>query len=119
MNPDGTIQTNLTNNSHNDSMPSWSLDGSKIAFASDRHGDGDIFVMDEDGSGQSRLTNLGGDEEYPRWSPDGERIASIGGNDLYVINSDGTEMRQLFQGGRNPEWFPDGNRIVFNANPPV
>ncbi len=38
MNPDGSGQTNLTNNSTVDVNPAWSPDGTKIAFASERDG---------------------------------------------------------------------------------
>jgi len=50
------------------SEPTWSPDGSKIAFV---RKDG-IYVMNADGSGQRRLTDAGGG---PAWSPDGSKIA--------------------------------------------
>src|SRR5687768_12125097 len=50
MNPDGTNQTRLTFNAFDDTDPAWSPDGQKIAFASDRDGNLEIYVMDKDGS---------------------------------------------------------------------
>ncbi len=49
--------------------PAWSPDGSKIAFASNRHGNSGIFVMNSDGSNQTRVTKTPDSESYPDWSP--------------------------------------------------
>ena len=59
MNADGSNQTNLTNDVSRDQNPSFSPDGSKIAFVSDRHAqfNSDIYVMNADGSGPVQLTN--------------------------------------------------------------
>ena len=57
MNADGSEQTRLTDNDGDDESPSWSPDGEKIAFASDRDGPVEIYVMDADGSDVTRLTN--------------------------------------------------------------
>ena len=57
MNPDGSGQTNLTNNPADDTIPAWSPDGTKIAFTSFRDGNPEIYSMNADGSGQTRLTN--------------------------------------------------------------
>ena len=50
MNADGTGQTNLTNNVAVDSWPAWSPDGTKIAFTSQRDGNGEIYSMNADGT---------------------------------------------------------------------
>jgi opacity protein-like surface antigen len=61
----------------------------------------------------------------PAWSPDGKQIAFVdhrGAGDLYVMNADGSGLRQLTQsslppaanyGARQPAWSPDGSRIAF------
>jgi len=74
MNPDGKDVVQLTNNTAPDQTPSWSPDGRKIVFASERDNDSEIYVMNADGSDQRRLTNQAGDESHPHWSPDGQRI---------------------------------------------
>lgn len=78
MNSDGTGQTNLSNNPEaNASNPSWSPDGPKIAFESDRDGDLDIYIMNADGTGQNRLTDSEPSAEAdlePSWSSDGTKI---------------------------------------------
>jgi PGF-pre-PGF domain-containing protein len=123
MNPDGSGQTRLTDNVAGDLDPSWSPDGSRIAFASYRSyrdGNPEIYVMNADGSGQIRLTD--NVAEYPAWSPDGSRIAFFSNRDgnpeIYVMNADGSGQINLTNndtGEWNLSWSPDGSRIAFTA----
>jgi Tol biopolymer transport system component len=71
---------------------------------------------------EKNLTNDPGDDHYPAWSPDGKRIVFTGarGGDynLYVMDADGKNVRQLTaHQGKYPYcavWSPDGRRIVYN-----
>jgi TolB protein len=73
--PKGGSPVNLTNNPALDQQPSWSPDGRKITFASNRDGDFEIFVMNADGSDLRQITfNSTGDFD-PAWSPNGQQIA--------------------------------------------
>ena len=67
MDADGSNQRRLTNNPASDFKSSWSPDGKRIAFASDRDGDMEIYVMDADGSNQQNLTKNRHDDYGPAW----------------------------------------------------
>ncbi len=94
-----------------------------IAFASDRDGDSDIYVMEADGSGVRQLTNDSGWYFAPAWSPDGRWIAfasDVDGDwDVYVMRADGSGVRRLttyHTGDDNfPAWSPDGEWIAFES----
>ena len=65
----------------------------KIAFASDRAGNFDIYVMNPDGGGIVRLTDDPAEDTHPTWSPDGRLIAFVstrdGNKEIYVVSADG------------------------------
>ncbi|CAN5497806.1 hypothetical protein BH23CHL2_BH23CHL2_06520 [soil metagenome] len=68
MDIDGENVTRLTSTAALNYAPSWSPDGSKIVFVSDRGGNHDIYVMDADGSNPTRLTNDPGEDTTPTWA---------------------------------------------------
>jgi Tol biopolymer transport system component len=131
MNPDGTGKRQVTDDGGFDGPPSWSPDGTRIVYASDRadpqrpacemdHScNVDIFVISADGSDQVQLTSDPGYDWQPDWSPDGMHIAfakggNLFGGDLYVMNTDGTVLTKLTNGADSqPMWSPDGATIAF------
>ena len=122
MNPDGSNQNRLTNNSDDDSAPAWSTDGSKIVFESWRDGNLEIYVMDSDGSNQTNLTNNSASDNSPSWSPDGSQIVFYskrdGNHEIYVMDADGSNPTNLTNNSANdyyPSWSPDGSKIAFNS----
>ena len=77
----GGIPTPLTPHKSYDYKPVWSPDGKHIAFASDRDGNFEIYLINPDGTHLQRLTNTPGHEDFPAWSPDGKTIAFYSSSD--------------------------------------
>ena len=112
--PDGTAMTRLTDNGI---APSWSPDGSRIAFLSQRDGSPfpNVYVMNADGSNQT-LLSIASAEDPLVWSPDGTRIAFTCDQDICMVHADGSNQAQLAKDAGYPIWSPDGTRIAFMAN---
>jgi Tol biopolymer transport system component len=94
-----------------------------IAFASDRDGNFEIYIMDADGGGQTRLTEDASEDYSPAWSPDGRRLAFVstrdGNAEIYVMNADGTGQTRLTNNTASdlaPAWTRDGSQIAFVTN---
>lgn len=92
----------------------------KIAFASRRDGEGEIYALWPDGR-EVNVSNDPGEDSNPDWSPDGSKIAFAsdrgGGMHIYVVNADGSGLTKLTEepgGDMSPRWSPDGKRIAFS-----
>ena len=100
-----------------------SPDGERIAFASTRSGNREIWISDTDGSNLLRLTSYGKACGSPRWSPDGRSIAfdsDLEGNwDVFVVSAEGGSPRAVTQDpgeDSRPSWSKDGRWIYFGSN---
>ncbi len=69
MNADGSGIVQLTHGLGQNFHPSWSPDGARIAFVSDRDGNWEIYVVNVDGTGLTRLANDLRDDLLPAWAP--------------------------------------------------
>lgn len=115
--------TNHVKDTTSNFHPAWSPDGTKIAFASTRDTNPEIFVMDPNGSNIVRLTHDPGDDGQPAWSPDGSKIAFAtnrdGNDEIYVMNADGTGQVNITHSPGSdlaPAWSPDGTKIAFQSD---
>jgi Tol biopolymer transport system component len=105
--------------------PSYSADGKRLAFESNRSGNNyEIWVSDSDGSRAVQLTSFGNAwAGSPRWSPKEQRIAfdsnAAGQWDIYVIPSQGGNATRLTSGSGSkirPSWSHDGEWIYYCAS---
>ena len=74
VNAQGGEAVRLTSQGSYESSPVWSPDGKQIAFASDRYGNMDVFVMPADGGSAKRLTYNSASEVPTAFSPDGKKV---------------------------------------------
>lgn len=121
---DGSNLTRLTNvNGVHDSEPSWSPNGSQIAFTRTfwaQNNRNELWTMNADGGNQQYI----GVEGYAaKWAPDGSRFiftSSRSGNyEIYTCNIDGTNELQLTHTGGDewmPIWSPDGSQIAYSLS---
>ena len=117
--------------------PSWSPDGTRIAFASDRSGTVEDYTMDPTGGNVRQVTTptlpAFPMSNVPVWSPDGQRLAFWSGTEatsgqVWVMAADGSHRRRLTDCVfpaicDNPAWSPDGRFLLFTnsggfATPP-
>jgi TolB protein len=122
--PDGSHRHRITHSGGGfDFKPTWSPDGSRIAFQTTRGtpppaGETNVFVVDVDGSHERQLTlprrfRYGG--ASPDWSPDGKLISFASEHGLAVESPNGGPVRLLGVAGDSPTWSPDGRRLVYAA----
>ncbi len=133
-NKDLSDRTKLTSKSADSGWAVWKPGGAKLAFESNRtdpdpddtNAINDIFTMNPDGSGIVKLTHSKDVSDTPDWSPDGSRIAfgsdrhnGAWRREIYVMDSDGTNVRRLTtlpekaEVDTQPRFSPDGRRLVF------
>jgi serine/threonine protein kinase len=118
---DGKTQRDLTNDAPFDRYPRWSPDGKQIAFASDRNGNYQIFMIGADGANLRQITSATAPSgSFPIFSPDGRRLAYTGANEAFILDLTGNPNErtprqiQIDTGSRMSvwDWSPDGKKLA-------
>ncbi len=115
----GVAVTQLTSDPSGDVQPVFSPDDTKVAFASNRGGNWDVWIIGGDGGQPVQVTSTPADEMHPSWSPDGSKLAYCslpegGGQwELWVVDAVASGTPRFIGYGLFPEWSPVDNTIIF------
>ena len=103
--------------------PSWSPDGTKLAYVSFEKKKPIIFVQSLTSGSREILANYKGNNSAPAWSPDGSKLAIVltyGANSqIYTISSSGGNLKQITKStaiDTEPAFSPDGSQIYFSSD---
>lgn len=126
MSRDGRGATRLTDGPSDNLAPTWSADSRKIAFASDRDGDWDIYLLDLASGKLTQVTDDDAEDLNPAWAHGDDRIAfqsnRLGPNpEIFTMAPDGSDVQRLTvnpNGDGDPSWSPAADRIVFWGSRP-
>jgi Tol biopolymer transport system component/C-terminal processing protease CtpA/Prc len=127
----GGVATHLTTHEAYDQMPIWSPDGNWIAFASNRYGNFDVFLMPSGGGAATRLTWHSADDYPASFTPDGNNILFSSGRldsitmvgypargaqpELYSVSVWGEMPRQILSTpARYASWDSSGERLAYS-----
>lgn len=114
----------VVSSTQEDTSPSISPDGSRLAFISDRSGTPEVWVAQMDGSAPTQITSLNGpDIRSVTWSSDGTRLSFVarrnGRSNLFSVPASGGPLSQLTDTPAEvlaPQWGRDDRWVYFASN---
>ena len=119
---EGNQVRQITQTTGVDIAPTFSPDGERLIFASERAGNLHLFAVNKQGGEATRLTYFGYQNDSPDWSPRSDKVVfstRVGGQfNVALMNADGSGFQQLTQGGgsnESPTFSPDGRFIVYST----
>jgi TolB protein len=118
----GMALRQLTDDPANEVMPTFSPDGSRVAFASDRSGNWDIYIMDTAGGQPVQITRDATDDFYPSFSRDGQKLVystfgtQSGQWEMVIVNLNNPATKRYIGHGLFPVWSPTQDKIVFQRS---
>lgn len=103
--------------------PTWSPDGSRIAYVGFQLKKPVLYVLHLATGRVQVLANYKGSNSAPAWSPDGSQLAIVltkdGMSQVYLINADGGNLRRLTTSSgidTEPTFSPDGQSLYFTSD---
>ena len=119
--PDGSTPVRITNTGVDESQPTWSPDGTRLAYTSpDGDGRPQVFWLRIDDLLPNRLLFRSESESDPAWSPEGTWVAFAALDEngvsqgLFIGNPSGVDRIPITQSpDRFPVWSPNGKKLAF------